>query len=367
MKILFITSSLSKLWGGTTTSILNLYAGLKYHNHTIHIWSSYTENEKSEIPEYVYGNSDITFFKSSFWRYSSDLKDALKQNIHHYDIVHIHGMWLYPTYIAAKIAREYSIPYVLSPHGMIEPYALHHKALKKQIYWHFIESKNFNHAAAIHAITANEAKNAEKLSNNIKIFTLPNGIKIKPYEEKEFKTPASILYIGRLHPIKGIEPLLDSLAALTTPIHLTIAGTGSPQYEEILKKKTATLKLQQYIHFAGFANDEEKEKLLKKAWFLVVPSYSEVLSMVALEAVASGTPVLITKSANFDDLETNGGGIIIHDNQPDHIADGILRMLQSDLQTMSKNAYTLALKSYAIEEVARQFVLEYNKIIKGCE
>ena len=111
MKILFIAPSLCALWGGTTVAILSIYHALKKQGAWIELWSTRSEHDK--ISPELLDDKDIKFFDSvTNWRYSINLQNELERRVREFDIAHIHGMWLYPHYVAAKIAKKYSIPYL---------------------------------------------------------------------------------------------------------------------------------------------------------------------------------------------------------------------------------------------------------------
>ena len=130
MKILMIVPSLSTRWGGTTTSVLNFYNSLTQHDSvTCKVISTVNEGEKNEINNEVITNDDFVLFSTnnSTLRYSKDFKKHLRKNIKYFDVIWIHSLWTSTTFYAAKYARMYGVPYVISPHGMIEPDAIERK------------------------------------------------------------------------------------------------------------------------------------------------------------------------------------------------------------------------------------------------
>ncbi len=362
MKILFIASSLSKKWGGTTSSILSYYSGLTHAGVKVEIAAVFHPRERQDIDPAVCDDSKIRLFECSdtLWRYSAPLKIFLREHLCEYDLVHIHGMWLYPGYVASRIARRHRIPYIVSPHGMIGEDALRNKGFKKRLYWALAERHIFTHARFVHCITTQESLSLASLCST-PAFILPNGVEIPPFSLPDPTNPRSLLFIGRLHPIKGIEPLLDALR-LFPDMLLTIAGSGEPAYEEKLKRYCEN-HLPNRVRFVGFADTHHKQILLKMASFVVVPSYTEVLSMVALESIAASRPVLITRQSHFDDIDASGAGILIDDNRPETIASGIHQMLCSDLAAMARNAYTLACGKFEINHIGATMADHYTKIL----
>lgn len=364
MKTLFIISSLSRLWGGTTVAVLNSFYTLQALGADIELWSAWRDGD--EIAYDVAQHPKIRFFDSyTSWRYSPKLARALQERIKEFDIVHIHGMWLYPHLVAARVAKKMGVPHIISPHGMIEADALARKGLKKRIYWSLLEKSSFQNASAIHAITKNEKKRALELAPSTPVFVLPNGIETLPDNPKvAFPKEPTILFVGRLHPIKGLDRLLRAVVLLD--VRLIVAGDGDEEYKKYIYDLTNELGLKDRVEFLGFVDKETKAKLYAKASLLAVPSHSEVLSLVALEAISYGLPVLISRACHFDEIVESGAGIVIDDNEPSSIASGIRRMLSCDLFMMSKNAFLLS-RRYSLQTVCSKLLLEYEKNIQAKE
>ena len=342
-------------------AVLNSFYALRAQGADIELWS--TRRDDDVISDDVLSDPKIRFFDSyTSWRYSPALMHALRRDIRDFDIVHIHGMWLYPHLMAAKLAKKMGVPYIISPHGMIEADALARKGLKKRVYWTLLEKTNFQNASAIHAITENEAAQTAALAPSKQTFIIPNGIETLPHNPKAaFPKEPTILFVGRLHPIKGLDRLIRAVALLDA--RLIVAGDGDVEYKKYIYDLADELGLNDKVEFLGFVGKEQKRDLYARASFICVPSHSEVLSLVALEAIAHGLPVLISKACHFDDINAHGAGMVIEDNEPLTIKDGIERMLSSDLEAMSQNAFELSQK-YALDTVASTLLLEYEKTLR---
>lgn len=364
MKILMIIPSVSKKWGGTTTSLKNFYYGLsKIENVKCNIITTYTDDEKKEIDSDILNNDDFKIFHTNNegWRYSKEFKNFLQKNIRNYDLIWIHALWTGTTYFASKYARQNNIPYIVTPHGMIEPDALQRKSLKKKLYWNLIEKKVFDNASAIHCITSAEKTYAEDLSKT-KSFIIPNGIKEEIFLEKNLNDLNSISFIGRFHEKKALDLLLKSIVNHKN-LKLLVAGGGEREYEEHIYQLVKDLQIEERVIFKGFVNSEEKKKMYKESLFLVLPSHTEGLSMVGLESIMNSTPVLTTKKCNFDEIEDYNAGIVMKDNQPEIISKNIENMLNSDLKEMSIHAHNLGLKKFSISSVSKDIYNQFEKII----
>ncbi len=364
MKILISIPSVSKKWGGTTSSLKNFYYGLsKLENVTCTVISTYTENEKNEIDTQILNDGNFKLFetKSEGWRYSKELKSYLKNNINKYDLVWIHTIWTGMDFFASKYAKKLRIPYVITPHGMIDPIAFQRKGLKKKVYWSLIEKKIFDNVAATHCITKKESLDADNLVNSKK-FVVANGTKEEIFLEKDYKKLHSIAYIGRFHEIKALDLLLKSLVNIRN-LNLIVAGGGEKDYEEYIYNLVKELKLEDRVIFKGFANDKTKREIFEQSLFLVLPSHTEGLSMVGLEAIMNSTPVLTTEKCNFNEVQEYNAGMVMKDNNPETIEKYLNTMIDSDLELMSKNAYNLALEKFSIDSVSKKIYQEFEKII----
>ncbi len=364
MKILMVTPSLSKKWGGTTTSLMNFYKGLTADNSIeCKIVSVITEDEKNDIDEEIINNSDFTLFnaKKSFWRNSSKLNSFLNKNIHSYDLVWIHTLWTGATYNAAKYANKHSIPYIITPHGMLEGSALERKALKKKLYGFFVEKNIFNNATAIHCITQTESSAVKELTET-KNFIIPNAVEEQPFLDKKMSSEKNICFIGRFHEKKALDLLLQAIAQMDD-IRLLVAGGGDEEYEKLIYSLVESLGLKERVDFKGFADESLKKEIYAKSAFLVLPSHTEGLSMVGLESVMHSTPVLTTRKCNFDEVEQYNAGMVMEDNEPAMIKEFIEKMMASDLALMSVNSHKLAMEKYSIPSVANTMLKELQKIV----
>ena len=310
--------------------------------------------------------SDYLRPKTVFWRYAPDFSKALQARISEYDLVHIHGLWFHHNYSAANIAHKAGVPYVISPHGMVEPAAINRKWLKKRLYWKAIQRGLLGRAAAIHCITEDEAGHVVQMVPTSTSFTVPNGVQVNSSSHKSFPQRTCIGFLGRFHPIKGLDNLLYAVAKLPeNNVSMLIAGDGEPHYEQHFRKLTHSLGLDKKAHFMGFINQDEIPAFFDKISFLAVPSYSEVLSLAAIEAIAHATPVLITRQSGFHLIETHHAGLVISDNKPETICDGIQHMIKEDLAAVSQNAYRLAQEQFDIARVAAHMKENYEQIIRS--
>jgi glycosyltransferase involved in cell wall biosynthesis len=275
--------------------------------------------------------------------------------------VWIHGLWSSTTFFTAKYSIRQKIPYVLTPHGMLEYDALRRKAFKKKIYWLLIERKIFINASLIHCINEAEEVQVSRYSKTA-TCVMANGIEIHKFKVKKYQKLNSICFIGRLHEKKGLDLLIKSLKTIDD-INLIVAGTGEVDYVDYLNNLVVSLNLQNRVSFMGFADEPMKKEIFSKSLFIVIPSYTEVLTFVALESISESTPVLITKQCNFPKILTAEAGFIMINNSPAIIKQGIQKMLDSDISKMSINAHILA-EQYGIKTQASMLQTKLIEVSK---
>jgi glycosyltransferase involved in cell wall biosynthesis len=367
MKILHTISSLGINRGGPSQSVFFTVKGLKIQGLEAEILTYQPdENDKSIANE----NFIIALpNKKKIFAYSPEYKQYLENHV--YDIYHTQEIWEYPTYIAAKIARKYNKPYLITPRGMLYPQAIAHSKLKKQLFLKLFLLKDLNKAATVHATCLEEMQHLRKLGVKSPIAVIPNPVSIKNYELKLTNYDTRIGYLGRVHPRKNIERLLyvwDKLNLDNTGDELVIIGDGDKQYMNFLKTEQTRLNLKNVV-FTGFLSGEAKEKALQSLSFLVVPSNFENFGMIIPEALIQGIPVIASKGAPWEELNTHHCGWWV-DNDVDTLAatiDNAIHLPENDRIEMGKRGQKLVKNNYSVEVVSKKMIQLYNWILTGGE
>lgn len=252
----------------------------------------------------------IEFPKKGPWLYSDPLKQHL-QTLSNNALFHLHGVWMHAQLAAAKIAVKQNTPFLLTPHGMYEPWLWKQGTVKKKIYFHGLASSAFAKAKYIHAITHDEKVNLQKLFPKTEVVYIPNAIKIEPVAQKIKPSRPYFLFLGRLHPKKGLELLIEVFLSLKlTSYDLKIVGTQN-DYSIKLAEKISHLK-ESRIQFLGEVRGDEKNRLYRNAHVFIAPSHSEVVGMVNLEAAKMATPVITTYQTGLLKEWNNHGGRLIN-------------------------------------------------------
>jgi glycosyltransferase involved in cell wall biosynthesis len=241
------------------------------------------------------------------------------------EIVHFHGLWQRNFPRISAYCQHRGVPYIVSPHGMLEPWAWRHKWWKKWAYFHLIERRHLARADRLLTTSAAEAHNLEKFFPRPKPFVLPLGM--AESREPDYVTARRtlgwseseiiILFLSRIHPKKGLFLLLQALASLDSnaspqPIRLVIVGSGSESY--LRKLRAFARKEQRHMPRIDWVDEiwgEGKWAYLQGADLMCLPSYSENFGFVVLESLQVGTRVITTDQTPWDSIPSSGAGWIV--------------------------------------------------------
>jgi poly(glycerol-phosphate) alpha-glucosyltransferase len=309
--------------------------------------------------------------------FSPELTAQLRMGVRPGGVVHSHGLWIYSGMLARICANKAHCPLVISPHGMLEPWALNHSRFKKKLAGWLFEDKNLRQAACLHALCAAEADNFRRYGLENPIAIIPNGVDVPEIgnlpevvdmmDEKfpDVKGRHRILFLSRLHPKKGLSNLLQAWRHVARDYRgwcLLIAGAGQPAYEQELKTLVKDYDLEKSVVFPGPLHGDEKKQVLATAEVFVLPSFSEGFSVAVLEAAAAGIPVLLTRECNFPELVQSGAAIEMSPHAT-AISDGLRQMLglsAEQRQIMGRKGLELVKRSYTWPAIAGRMCRVYE-------
>ena len=227
------------------------------------------------------------------------------------DVIHDNGLWLPHNHRMAELARAAGLPRVVSPRGMLEPWAIRHKRWKKAAAWRLYQRRDLDRASALHATAAQEAENLRAFALNPPIRAIANGVDLP---DLRAEPPAgdrirTALFLGRIHPVKGLPMLIEAWAR-TRPAgwRLIIAGPDEAGHQREVEAAIAAAALSEVVSFAGPAFGEAKTQALREADLVVLPSHSESFGMAVAEALAHAKPVLTTTAVPWPMLAARGCG-----------------------------------------------------------
>lgn len=275
------------------------------------------------------------------------------------DLLHLHGIWMYPSAAGAQWARRTGGPYIVSPHGMLDPWITARGRGKKALARIGYERASWRAAARLHALTPREARDIERESGRSDAVVIPNaGPEALPLSEEPRKP--GFLYLGRIHVKKNVSALLAAWRALDAAgklgeTTLTIAGWGAA--EDVAALEAELESAPPSARFAGPLFGADKAAAFTEAGFFVLPSHSEGLPVVVLEAWAANLPVLMTQECNLPEGFAAGAAIDCG-YDPAEIAAALRRALampDSERRAMAQAAHGLATGPFSVAAVTARW------------
>ena len=378
MKVAFVTHWLSSTGGGVSAAVEALSGAFDPSGVEVSVLGLADEAWSQESVRWSGARAEafpVTGPRALGFSYS--LRCTLKTRDP--DIVHSHGIWMHTSADVLACARRRK-PYLVSPHGMLNSWALSHSSTKKRLARMLYEDHHLRGAACIHALCEAEVEAIRAFGLVNPICVIPNGVQIPtpakkppaPWAKELEQGAPVLLYLGRLHPKKNIHGLLEALALIKSNHRLgnwrvAIAGWDQGSYGDKLACLAKERGLDKDVFFLGPVFGSKKEAALRNASAFILPSLSEGLPMAVLEAWAFGLPVAMTSACNLPEGLKAGAAQEVS-AEPRNLAsdlDSFLNMNEGDLAAMGQRGFSLAKQRFSWESVAAQFIAVYNCILGG--
>jgi len=296
-------------------------------------------------------------------------------------LLHVHGIWLLHALDCIRWVHNTDGPLIVSPHGMLDDWALKRAAIKKMVAAHLFENKRLSLAGCLHALCEAELKAIRKYGLRNPVCTIPNGVDIpEPDGEPPNWRPVVprdkriVLYLGRLHPKKGLDSLIRAWSVVqrqnsrrANEWTLVIAGWDQLGYESKLRQVVKESGVESSVHFVGPQFGVARVRSYYEADAFALPSLSEGLPMVVLEAWACKVPVIFTPACNLENWVTKGAALSCNPTAGD-LAGGLSRLFEmSDAEraSMGMCGYELTRDVFTWPKIARQFMEVYEWQLGG--
>ena len=286
------------------------------------------------------------------------------------DLIHVHGVWGPAARAAWQLSRrQIDLGVIVSPHGMLDPWALGNNRWKKQLGWQIWAKPLLKRADILHALGTPEQAAVEAVMPGTEIAVIANGVQLPPRSTVLMGNDApTLLFLGRIHPKKGLPALIDACAALGSRLgrwRLAIAGWDDGGHENELRAQVDLLGLGEHVSFVGPVFGQAKDAMLKSANAFILPSQSEGLPMAVLEAWSYGLPVLMTRECNLTEGFT-AAAAIEHRPECNSIAqalDSFFAMTIEDRQSMGNHGRDLVERKFSWPTVAKQMTDTYQDVL----
>lgn len=367
MKLVHVVPHLDEEAAGPTQSVMRLCESLAAAGNEVDLHTMAGGRQPQGVHLHVHRE----------WRlpprfgFSPRLLSILGQAAKDADIVHNHSLWSYPN-MAAGMASPSDKILVTSPRGTLAPAARQRSRWRKRIFAP-LQRPAIERATCLHATSAMELQDIRAVGLRQPVILLPNGIDVPPFEPAVDRLDGRrrLLFLGRIHPIKGLEMLLDAWRVLQTrhpDWELMIAGKGDEAYAATLNAMAAELHLTR-VEFRGAIYGDAKHQLFRSAEIFVLPTHTENFGMAVAEALARGVPVLTTRGAPWEGLTTSGSGWWIERDLDLMIAtlDTAMQKSGEELSLMGRNGREWMIRDFGWPSIAAAMTASYRWLLSGGE
>lgn len=333
-------------YGGPIVAVHGLCAALAARGHDVEVFTTSIDGARdSPVPHdapVVLDGVKVRYFRSPLLRrlsWAPGLASTLATEIASADIVHLHSVFLWPTAVAARLARRRRIPYLMSPRGMlVKALVARRHGLLKRLWLALIERRNLEAAAAIHVTSQIEAAELDKFGLRLSVVeAIPNGIDTTALApagvlSKDVARLAGLrpymLAFGRLSWVKRLDHVVEAFAH-TNRGNLAIIGTDDEELAPRLRATAARLGVAERIHLVPrTVTGADKEFVFSAASGCVLSSLSESFGNVGLEAMQHGVPVIATSGTGISELLHESGGGLVVAPDTDELARAMDRIIQ---------------------------------------
>jgi glycosyltransferase involved in cell wall biosynthesis len=357
MKVLLAVTSLKSAYGGPARSVSRLGIELARHGVELGLWAPDGSAGSLVLPD-----------DSTVRRLSGPISKAMEE-LGRPDLIHDNGIWMPHNHQLALLAKSHGIPRVVSSRGMLEPWAMHHKRWKKCFAWWLYQQRDLRLANGVHVTSAPEERTVQRLQFRMPVRMIPNGIECPPLEDwrNTYKegTERIALFVGRLHPVKGLPMLLEAWAQVR-PAGWILKITGPDEAGHLAELQALREKwmLTDLVQFTGSLENDALKGAYRSADLFVLPSYTENFGMAVGEAMSWSLPVIATKGTPWEILVRRDCGWWV-DTKVSGLAAGLeaaISLPSAKLLEMGRRGRAVAEEQFEWTAITRQFIKFYQEV-----
>jgi glycosyltransferase involved in cell wall biosynthesis len=279
------------------------------------------------------------------------------------DVVHLTAVYSFPTIPTLQVCRRLEKPVIWSPRGALQRWKGSTRPWLKTV-WECLCKRVAPNRTILHVTSMEERRDSQKRFPDFEAVVVPNGVEMPAdLHSVTGNGTLRLLFLGRLHPVKGVENLLEACRLLEIGQNLTwsltIAGTGEADYVESLRSRISALGLSQKVVMVGEIVGDAKQRLFEHADLTIVPSFMENFGLVVAESLAHGVPVIASKGTPWEGLERVGCGLWV-DQDPDSLAKAIELASRMPLREMGGRGRAWMKKDFSWDSIGRRMAQLYR-------
>lgn len=387
ISVLHVTPSMANSFGGPSRSVGGLATALNHHGHSAMVFTTdvATPPQAREIRVSVSRQditSSISFEQLSIhpvdrpWRLvrSRSLHQALRCQAREFDLIHIHSLFLFPQWYAYITASKNDLPWIVSPHGALDPYLRQRGTTRKGIVDWLWQRRMLDNAGAIHLTSSTEADQLQDLQFKSPSVVIPNGVDISwpgadgnaiRFRERFLDGTSApiILNHGRIAGKKGLDLLVEALGGIPEAV-LVLVGEDSEGLVDGLRTRALENGTSDRLFLTGGIQGQDLNDALVAADVWALPSHGENFGMAVVEAMGAGRAVITSAAVNIAPDAAEQGALVISDNDPPAIA-GMIRELLADPARRARlgSAGSQYVKRFAWTSVIDEYVAMYERVL----
>lgn len=345
LRVLHVVGSISPARGGSSAAVWTMLEALRERGVAADLVTTDDDGagrlDGAALGRFVARDGQrVCMFprQTSFYAASLPLQRWLQAHVRDYQLVHVHGLFTFAPVVAARAAAHRGVPYVVCPHGVLNRWGrAHNRRLAKRLSLTLLERPILERAACVHFTSDGERAQAADLRLRVADAVVPLALRTTVTATAPQLAPATgaaaptVLFVGRIDPIKRIDLLLDAFARLPRDLddaRLVVAGTGPATLLEALQARAHALGIAARVRWHGYVDAPTRDRLLAAARVLALTSASENFGLAAAEALAAGVPVVLTPGVGIaPEVEAAGAGLVCAAH-----ADGVATALAAVLR-----------------------------------
>ncbi len=380
MRILHVIASVAPRYGGPSAALPALCRAVMDRGHHVEVFTTDIDGPgRLPLPTsrpIRWHGVPTTVYRVRIRTYA--LAPALGlalRRVRDFDVVHVHSLYRFHTLAAALWCRRWGVPYVLRPHGSLDPYHRAVRRARKAISELLVERRALAGAAAVHCTSQAEAEAVTAFGARAPVVVLPLPVDVAAYARPADATnllrrcPALrgrrlVTFLGRVTPKKGVDILVDAFARLAPQfpdVMLAIAGPDDGHLA-VVRACVQAHGLGDRVSFLGLVTGEDKVALLQASTVLALPSLDESFALSVAEALAAGTPVVVSPGVALHREVAAAEAGLVAPRTPEGVADALARLLAEPERAAryGANGRTLATQVFAPERVGERLEALYR-------